>query len=80
MVKPTAPLEIVSPLSCLHRSSPAGLGKPLFEALVPYEVYMAVKVYEDRKEVLLSEDIVGVEAELSAAATKSVDFTTNSEK
>lgn len=71
MVKPTSPPEVVSPLAYLHNRA-GGLGKPYFETLVPYEVYLAVKVYEDRKEGILAEEIVGRKNELDAAAARCV--------
>ena len=73
MVKPTTPPEVVSPLAFLHNRA-GGLGKPYFETLVPYEVYLAVKVYEDRKEGILAEEIVGRKNELDAAAARCARF------
>lgn len=68
MVKPTPPAKVVSPLSYLHNAA-GGLGRPLFEALIPYEVHLAAKVYEDRKERLLVEDLVERKNELDSQAS-----------
>lgn len=68
MVRLTPPPEVISPLSYLH-NSPGGLGRPLFEALIPYEVHLAAKVYEDRKERLLLEDLVERKNELDSQAS-----------
>ncbi|GAA5869485.1 hypothetical protein JCM1840_005479 [Sporobolomyces johnsonii] len=48
LVKPTPPPEILHPLSYLHPNT-GGLGRPLFEALVPREVSEVMRLWEDRK-------------------------------
>lgn len=67
MVKPTTIPELVSPISYLHTGA-GGLGRPLFDQLVPIEVHLAVSVYDDRKAELLREQIVGRKDELDAVA------------
>ncbi len=67
MVKPTTIPELVSPIGYLHTGA-GGLGRPLFDQLVPIEVHLAVSVYDDRKAELLREQLVGRRDELDAVA------------
>lgn len=69
MVKPLTPPQISSPLAYLHNGA-GGLGKPYFESLVPQEVTLGVRVYNDRKEVWFKEEIAGRRAELEKEALR----------
>ncbi|ORY88475.1 BRO1-like domain-domain-containing protein [Leucosporidium creatinivorum] len=65
MARPTPPPPIISPLTHLH-SSPTGLGKPYFAALVPYEVHLALSLYGDRKDELMRVELRGKAEEMEA--------------
>lgn len=67
MVRPTTIPELTSPIGFLHKGV-GGLGRPLFDQLVPIEVHLAVSVYDDRKAELLREHIVGRKDELDGVA------------
>lgn len=56
MVKSTIPPEIIKPIDYLHDGS-GGLGKPLFETLVPYGVHLAISVYDDRKDEFVRSEL-----------------------
>lgn len=75
-VTPTIPPAVLNPIAHLHNRE-GGLGKPYFEALVPWEVNHAVKIYKDRKEVLLQDEFVGKKKELDAHAARFVDCIVN---
>ncbi|KAI5480664.1 hypothetical protein MNV49_007591 [Pseudohyphozyma bogoriensis] len=70
MVKPTPPPEVATPLAFLQPGA-GGLGKPYFDALVPKEVAMARKVWEDRKTEFVKELAERKDA-LDAKANKSL--------
>ena len=65
MVKITVPPEILKPIDYLH-DSPSGLGKPLFETLVPYGVHLAISVYDDRKDEFVRSELSSRLVELEA--------------
>lgn len=69
MVKPIVQPELLSPLDFLH-SRPGGLGKPYFEQLVPKAVSLAIRLYQDRKEAFLREDLVEKKEELDVMANR----------
>ena len=72
MVKLLAPPEISSPLSHLH-NSPGGLGRPFFESLVPQEVSLAVRVWDDRKSAWAKEEVQDRSLELDRQATEQLE-------
>lgn len=72
-VKPTIPPAVLNPIAHLHNRE-GGLGKPYFEALVPWEVNHAVQIYKDRKEMLLQDEFVGKKKELDAHAARFVQL------
>ena len=53
MVKLTTPPEVTEPLNWLM--SPQSGMEPLFSALVPYGVHLALSVYDDRRDTLVRE-------------------------
>ena len=71
MVKATVPPEIENPISYLF-AGPGGLGKPLFETLVPYGVHLAISIYDDRKDQLVRNQLGSRADELDALATRYV--------
>lgn len=73
MTRSTTPPSIIAPLNWLHTGA-GGLGKPLFEALVPVEVGLAVSVYEDRKNELIKTELGSRVEELDRVATRWVLF------
>lgn len=72
MVKPIVQPELLSPLDFLH-SRPGGLGKPYFEQLVPKAVSLAIRLYQDRKEAFLREDLVEKKEELDVMANSCLE-------
>lgn len=74
MVRPTAPAEVTNPLACLH-NAPGGLGRPFFEGLVPQEVTRAVRVWEDRKDSWVRDEVEARRGKLDALATLCAFFT-----
>ncbi|GAA5908302.1 hypothetical protein JCM5296_000511 [Sporobolomyces johnsonii] len=71
LVKPTPPPEILHPLSYLHANA-GGLGRPLFEALVPREVSEVVRLWEDRKKEWVERVARGRVGELEREATSTL--------
>ncbi len=72
MVKPTLPKEIEDPIQFLRPAPPPAFGAPLFQALVPYGVHVAISVYEDRKETLVRDEISNQKTELDALASSTL--------
>lgn len=67
MVKLSTPTEISDPIAWLMGGS-AGM-PPLFSALVPYGVHLALSVYDDRKDTLVR-DMDGKREELDGIAAR----------
>ncbi|SCV68239.1 BQ2448_360 [Microbotryum intermedium] len=69
MARATTAAEVVSPL---HHLKIGKLGKPLFEGLVPWQVHAAVKVYEDRRETFIKDEVLEKKGALDALSTRCV--------
>ncbi|ORY32117.1 BRO1-like domain-domain-containing protein [Naematelia encephala] len=69
MVKLATPTEIAEPVAWLMGAG-AGMG-PLFSALVPYGVHLALSVYDDRKDTLVRE-LDGKREELDGVAASTL--------
>ncbi|SCZ90035.1 BZ3500_MvSof-1268-A1-R1_Chr1-3g01736 [Microbotryum saponariae] len=69
MARATTAAEIVSPLDHLQIGR---LGKPLFEGLVPWQVHAAVKVYEDRRETFIKDEVLEKKGALDALSTRTL--------
>ncbi|KAK4705321.1 programmed cell death 6-interacting protein, partial [Phenoliferia sp. Uapishka_3] len=72
MVRPTPPPTITSPLSHLH-SGVGGLGRPFFETLVPQKVTSAVRVWKDRLQEWVKEEVSVKSEDLDKNATKCLE-------
>ncbi|PYH73967.1 putative pH signal transduction protein PalA [Aspergillus vadensis CBS 113365] len=57
MVAAKAPSQVTDAISMLGENGP--LGQPLFSKLVPYAVHIAASIYSDRRDRLISENIIG---------------------
>ncbi|SGY18091.1 BQ5605_C015g07978 [Microbotryum silenes-dioicae] len=69
MARATTAAEIVSPLDHLQIGR---LGKPLFEGLVPWQVHAAVKVYEDRRDTFIKDEVLVKKGALDALSTRTL--------
>lgn len=69
LVNTNVPPEIEDPISALHEDQ-GGLGRPLFQTLVPYGVHLAISVYEDRKDSLIRDEVEAKIDELDAIANR----------
>ncbi|CAD6580577.1 MAG: pH-response regulator protein palA/rim20 [Tremellales sp. Tagirdzhanova-0007] len=69
MVKLAAPTEVAEPVAWLMRGA-AGMG-PLFSALVPYGVHLALSIYDDRKDTVVR-DLDGKREELDGVAASTL--------
>ena len=72
MVKSVLPKEIEDPFPYLRNSPDPAFGPPLFQALVPYGVHVAISVYEDRKETLIRDELSSRQMELDALASSTL--------
>ena len=71
MVKPTVPPAVTKPLDSLHDGL-NGLGRPVFETLVPYAVHQAISVYSDRVESFIRSELASRIDELDALAASTL--------
>lgn len=69
MAKTVLPPEVASPIEHLH-DAPNGLGRPLFQTLVPYGVHLAISIYDDRKDQLIRNQLADKADELDASAAR----------
>ncbi|WVQ79570.1 pH-response regulator protein palA/RIM20 [Cryptococcus sp. DSM 104549] len=69
MVKIATPTEVAEPVAWLMGGN-AGMG-PLFNALVPYGVHLALSIYDDRKDTLVRE-LDGKREELDGIAASTL--------
>ncbi|KDN53419.1 BRO1-domain-containing protein [Tilletiaria anomala UBC 951] len=72
MVKSVLPKEVEDPFTFLRISPSPAYGVPLFQALVPYGVHVAISIYEDRKETLIREELTSRQIDLDAVASSSL--------
>ena len=57
MATPRTPPQVVKPLDYLGENGE--FGPALFTKLVPYSVHIAVSIYEERRERLVNQNIIG---------------------